>query len=43
MMPLAPLDLLGRFGRGGNIELLSGSRGNKGCGGIYAGYLDVIS
>ena len=43
MMPLAPLALLGRFGSGGRMELLSGSRGINGCGGVYAGYFDVIS
>jgi hypothetical protein len=41
-MPLA-LDLLGRLGKGGRIELLSGSSGISGGGGIYAGYFDVIS
>jgi len=42
-MPFAPFDLLGRLGNGGRIELLSGSRGISGGGGVYAGYFDVIS
>jgi hypothetical protein len=42
-MPFDPLALLGRFARGGRMELLSGSRGSRGGGGVYAGYLDVIS
>lgn len=33
-MPLDPLALLGRFARGGRIELLSGSRGSSGGGGV---------
>jgi hypothetical protein len=43
MIPFAPFALLGRFGKGGRIELLSGSRGINGGGGIYAGYFDIIS
>lgn len=42
-MPFDPLALLGRFASGGRIELLSGSRGSNGAGGVYAGYFDVIS
>ena len=34
---------LGWLGRGGSIELLFGSRGTRGGGGLYAGYLEVIS
>lgn len=43
MIPLAPFALLGRLGSGGKMELLSGSRGKSGGGGVYAGYFDVIS
>jgi hypothetical protein len=42
-MPLDPFALLDRFARGGRIELLSGSRGSSGGGGVYAGYFEVIS
>lgn len=43
MMPFIPFALLDRWGNGGSIELLSGSRGSNGCGGVYAGYFEVIS
>lgn len=43
MIPLDPFALLDLFGSGGRMELLSGSRGKSGGGGVYAGYLEVIS
>lgn len=43
MMPLDPLARLGLFGSGGRMELLSGSSGSNGGGGVYAGYFEVIS
>lgn len=42
-MPLAPLLRAVWLGSGGSNEVLSASRGMTSCGGIYAGYLDVIS